>query len=248
MIVIKSTAEIEQMGILGGELARILLSLKNIAKAGMETLELDMIVKAEAEKIGARASSYGYHGFPGYSCISLNETVIHGIPSKRKILEGDMVSVDITLEREGIFVDSAVTFVIGHPTKIQQKLIDVCKEALSIAISKAVPGNFIGDIGNAVQNFVESNGFSVIRDYVGHGVGRAIHEDPQIPNFGAKNTGAKIVPGMTLAIEPMIAEGTWQVRVERDGWTVNTQDGKLSCHFEHTIAITGNGNTILTKI
>lgn len=248
MIVIKSTAEIEQMGILGGELARILLSLKNIAKAGMETLELDMIVKAEAEKIGARASSYGYHGFPGYSCISLNETVIHGIPSKRKILEGDMVSVDITLEREGIFVDSAVTFVIGAPTKIQQKLIDVCKEALSIAISKAVPGNFIGDIGNAVQNFVESNGFSVIRDYVGHGVGRAIHEDPQIPNFGAKNTGAKIVPGMTLAIEPMIAEGTWQVRVERDGWTVNTQDGKLSCHFEHTIAITGNGNTILTKI
>lgn len=248
MIVIKSTAEIEQMRILGGELARILLSLKNIAKAGMETLELDMIVKAEAEKIGARASSYGYHGFPGYSCISLNETVIHGIPSKRKIMEGDMVSVDITLEREGVFVDSAVTFVIGHSTKIQQKLIDVCKEALSIAISKAIPGNFIGDIGNAVQNFVESNGFSVIRDYVGHGVGRAIHEDPQIPNFGAKGTGAKIVPGMTLAIEPMIAEGAWQVRVERDGWTVNTQDGKLSCHFEHTIAITENGNAILTKI
>lgn len=248
MIVIKSTKEIEQMGILGGELARILLSLKNVAKAGIETLELDMIVKAEAEKIGARASSYGYHGFPGYSCISLNETVIHGIPSKRKILEGDMVSIDITLEREGVFVDSAITFVSGSPTKIQQKLIDVCKEALDIAISKAIPGNFIGDIGNAVQNFVESNGFSVIRDYVGHGVGRAIHEDPQIPNFGTKGTGAKIVPGMTLAIEPMIAEGTWRVRVERDGWTVNTHDGKLSCHFEHTIAITENGNTILTKI
>lgn len=248
MIVIKSTAEIGQMRVLGGELARILLSLKNIAKAGMETLELDMIVKREAEQIGARASSYGYHGFPGYSCISLNETVIHGIPSKRKIVEGDMVSIDITLEREGIFVDSAVTFVIGQPTKIQQKLIDVCKEALSIAISKAIPGNFIGDIGNAVQNFVESNGFSVIRDYVGHGVGRAIHEDPQIPNFGTKSTGAKIVPGMTLAIEPMIAEGTWRVRVERDGWTVNTQDGKLSCHFEHTIAITENGNAVLTKI
>lgn len=230
---------------LGGILAKILGTLKTNAKPGITTKRLDEIAETECGKFGVNASSYGYHGFPGHLCISLNQTVIHGIPGDTKIKNGDMVSFDLVIDRDGLFVDSAVTFAVGKPTALQAKLMEVTHEALLLGIDKAVPGNRIGDISSIVQSFVEKNGFSVIRDFVGHGVGSAMHEEPQIPNFGRSGTGVLIKPGMTLAIEPMVAAGDWHIDVSDDGWTADTRDGSLSCHFEHTIAVTEDGKPII---
>ena len=226
---------------------RCLETLKEHAKPGVKTIEIDRLCQAECERLGVRAASFGYHGYPGHLCISLNQTVIHGIPSERVIKSDDLVSLDLVIERDGIYVDSTISFVAGgNPNPIQKKLMEVCCRCLEAGIKAARPGNRIGDVGFAIQQVVESAGFSVIREFVGHGVGRAMHEDPQIPNFGRPGTGHLIKPGMTLAIEPMIAQGHWDVEVDHDGWTANMRDGKLSCHCEHTVVVLDAETIILT--
>ena len=248
MIVIKSEQEISAMKVLGEICSQILGTLKEYAKPGVKTIDIDRLCQSECQRFGVKAASFGYHGYPGHLCISLNQTVIHGIPSERVLKPTDMVSLDLVIERDGLFVDSTISFVVGNnPSPIQKKLMDVCCNALYAGIKVARPGNRIGDVGFAIQQIVESAGFSVIREFVGHGVGRAMHEDPQIPNFGKTGTGHLIKPGMTLAIEPMIAEGDWEVDVERDGWTANMRDGKLSCHCEHTVAVLETETIIITK-
>ena len=216
-------------------------------KPGVSTLEIDTIVRSVIEKQGASPSFLGYGGFPASTCISVNNVVIHGIPSKDKILEeGDIVSVDVGAYYKGYHGDNAYTFPCGKISANAQALLDATRESLYEGIKQAAAFNRIGDIGNAVQRYVETRSYSVVRDYVGHGVGAKLHEDPSVPNFGTPGRGARLIPGMTIAIEPMINEGTHYVRVMGDKWTVKTLDGKLSAHFEHTIAITPDGPKILT--
>ena len=216
-------------------------------KPGVSTLEIDTIVRSFIEKQGASPSFLGYGGFPASTCISVNNVVIHGIPSKDKILEeGDIVSVDVGAYYKGYHGDNAYTFPCGKISANAQALLDATRESLYEGIKQAAAFNRIGDIGNAVQRYVETRSYSVVRDYVGHGVGAKLHEDPSVPNFGTPGRGVKLIPGMTIAIEPMINEGTHYVRVMGDKWTVKTLDGKLSAHFEHTIAITPDGPKILT--
>ncbi len=249
MIFIKTPEETKKMRVLGSEAFNILSSLKKSSKPGMTTRQIDELAVIEADKIGANLSSFGYYDFPGHLCISLNETVIHGIPDDRKLKKGDMVSIDMLLDRDGVFVDTAITFVVGGaPNKLQKKLMNVTREALNLGISNAVVGKCVGDISTAIQTHVEKNGFSVIKDFVGHGVGRHIHEDPQIPNFGIKpGLGYPLKKGMTIAIEPMVSAGDWQVEVLADGWTANMVDGSLSAHFEHTVLVTDKEPVILTN-
>ena len=216
-------------------------------KPGVSTLEIDTIVRSFIEKQGASPSFLGYGGFPASTCISVNNVVIHGIPSKDKILEeGDIVSVDVGAYYKGYHGDNAYTFPCGKISANAQALLDATRESLYEGIKQAAAFNRIGDIGNAVQRYVEARSYSVVRDYVGHGVGAKLHEDPSVPNFGTPGRGVRLIPGMTIAIEPMINEGTHYVRVMGDKWTVKTLDGKLSAHFEHTIAITPDGPKILT--
>ena len=216
-------------------------------KPGVSTLEIDTIVRSFIEKQGASPSFLGYGGFPASTCISVKNVVIHGIPSKDKILdEGDIVSVDVGAYYKGYHGDNAYTFPCGKISANAQALLDATRESLYEGIKQAAAFNRIGDIGNAVQRYVETRSYSVVRDYVGHGVGAKLHEDPSVPNFGTPGRGARLIPGMTIAIEPMINEGTHYVRVMGDKWTVKTLDGKLSAHFEHTIAITPDGPKILT--
>lgn len=216
-------------------------------RPGVSTLEIDTIVRSFIEKQGASPSFLGYGGFPASTCISVNNVVIHGIPSKDKILEeGDIVSVDVGAYYKGYHGDNAYTFPCGKISANAQALLDATRESLYEGIKQAAAFNRIGDIGNAVQRYVEARSYSVVRDYVGHGVGAELHEDPSVPNFGTPGRGARLIPGMTIAIEPMINEGTHYVRVMGDKWTVKTLDGKLSAHFEHTIAITPDGPKILT--
>ena len=216
-------------------------------KRGVSTLEIDTIVRSFIEKQGASPSFLGYGGFPASTCISVNNVVIHGIPSKDKILEeGDIVSVDVGAYYKGYHGDNAYTFPCGKISANAQALLDATRESLYEGIKQAAAFNRIGDIGNAVQRYVEARSYSVVRDYVGHGVGAKLHEDPSVPNFGTPGRGARLIPGMTIAIEPMINEGTHYVRVMGDKWTVKTLDGKLSAHFEHTVAITPDGPKILT--
>ena len=211
-------------------------------KPGVSTLEIDTIVRSFIEKQGASPSFLGYGGFPASTCISVNNVVIHGIPSKDKILEeGDIVSVDVGAYYKGYHGDNAYTFPCGKISANAQALLDATRESLYEGIKQAAAFNRIGDIGNAVQRYVETRSYSVVRDYVGHGVGAKLHEDPSVPNFGTPGRGARLIPGMTIAIEPMINEGTHYVRVMGDKWTVKTLDGKLSAPFEHTIAITPDG-------
>ena len=216
-------------------------------RPGVSTLEIDTIVRSFIEKQGASPSFLGYGGFPASTCISVNNVVIHGIPSKDKILEeGDIVSVDVGAYYKGYHGDNAYTFPCGKISANAQALLDATRESLYEGVKQAAAFNRIGDIGNAVQRYVEARSYSVVRDYVGHGVGAKLHEDPSVPNFGTPGRGARLIPGMTIAIEPMINEGTHYVRVMGDKWTVKTLDGKLSAHFEHTIAITPDGPKILT--
>ena len=216
-------------------------------KPGVSTLEIDTIIRKYIEKQGASPSFLGYGGFPASACISVNNVVIHGIPSKDIILkEGDIVSVDVGAYYKGYHGDNAYTYPCGKISANAQALLDATRESLYEGIKQAAAFNRIGDIGNAVQRYVETRSYSVVRDYVGHGVGAKLHEDPSVPNFGTPGRGARLIPGMTIAIEPMINEGTHYVRVMGDKWTVKTLDGKLSAHFEHTIAITPDGPKILT--
>lgn len=247
MIVLKTAREIAIMS----EACRISAGALKVAgeavEPGVTTAEIDRIAENYIRKHGAKPNFKGYNGYPAAACISINNEVIHGIPSKHRVIKaGDIVSIDLGAKYEGFNGDNAATFAAGDVSVEAKRLMDVTKESLYKGISAAIAGNRIGDIGSAVQTYVEANGFSVVRDYVGHGVGTKLHEAPEVPNYGKPNHGIRLVPGMTIAIEPMVNQGDYKVNVLPDGWTVLTKDGSLSAHFEHTVAITADGPKILT--
>ncbi len=248
MIVLKTTRELSLMK----EACKISAGALRVAgeavKPGVSTAEIDRIAYEYIISQGAEPNFLHLYGFPATACISVNDEVIHGIPSKERILkEGDIVSIDLGAKKHGFNGDNAATFACGKISDEAQRLIDVTRESLYEAIKVAVPGGKIGDIGSCVQRYCEERGFSVVREYTGHGVGKELHEDPAVPNYGTAGRGVRLLPGMTIAIEPMINQGTKAIRRLSDGWTVKTADGKLSAHFENTIAVTKDGPVILTK-
>ena len=249
MISIKNPDQIGKMREAGALLYEVLQKLREAVKPGVSTYEIDEKVRKYIEKQGATPSFLGYGGFPASACISVNNVVIHGIPSAHEILkEGDIVSIDVGAIYEGFNGDNAWTFPCGKVSEEAQKLMDATRESLFLAIEKAVPGNRIGDIGSAVQQYVEARNYSVVREFVGHGVGAKLHEDPSVPNYGTPGRGVRLLPGMTIAIEPMVTQGSCEVKILKDGWTTVTKDGKLAAHFEHSIAITPDGPVILTSL
>ncbi len=248
MIILKSRHEIEQMHKACLIVADVLEEIGSMIKPGISTQALDEYAEKYIVSRGARPAFKGYRGYPKTLCTSLNSQVVHGIPSKQVLLnEGDLISVDVGAIVEGFYGDAAKTFPVGRVSPEVDRLIRVTEEALAKGISEARPGNRLFDISAAVQFHVESNGFSVVREFVGHGIGRNMHEDPQIPNFGERGQGPKIKPGMVFAIEPMVNQGSSATVVLDDGWTAVTVDGSLSAHFEHTIAVTAEGPWILSR-
>lgn len=247
MIELKNANQLELMRNAGRIVAETLELVREHAKPGVTTLELDRIAEKFIRSQGAIPAFKGYNGFPATLCTSVNEQVVHGIPSLRYLDSGDIISIDCGALKEGYFGDSAITLAIGETDEELQKLLRVTEESLMFGIAQAKVGNRLYDISHAVQKHVEANKFSVVRDYVGHGIGRAMHEDPQIPNFGKPGRGPRLEVGMALAIEPMVNMGTHEVQTLKDRWTVVTKDNRPSAHFEHTVAITENGPEILTR-
>jgi methionyl aminopeptidase len=248
VIIRKSPQEIEAMARAGAVVAEALALLGEQARPGTTTKELDELAEEFIRSEGGLPTFKGYRGFPGSICTSPNSMVVHGIPGPYRLAEGDVVSIDVGVTREGFVADSAYTFAIGEIDPEARRLLETCEAALAAGIEQARPGNHIGDISAAVQNVTEAAGFSVVRTLVGHGVGRSMHEEPQIPNFGEPGRGPRLAPGMTLAIEPMINAGAPGVYLEDDRWSVSTDDGSLSAHFEHTVAVTADeGPRILTQ-
>ena len=247
-VVLKSSKEIEKMRRAGHVVRQVLERVCAAVKPGASTADLDRVAEETLAEFGARAAFKGYHGYPAVLCTSVNSEVVHGIPSEKRVLkEGDIVSLDFGAIVDGYYGDSAITVAVG--AKIDPKterLLKVTEESLKKAISVVKPGATLGDIGEAVQTMVEAEGFSVVRDFVGHGIGSSMHEDPQVPNFGTAGRGMKLKAGMVIAIEPMVNAGKPEVRVLKDGWTAVTDDGSMSAHFEHTVAVTDTGATILT--
>lgn len=221
-------------------------------KVGVTTKELDRIIEEYIRKCGARPACIGVPGpygpFPAATCISVNEAVVHGVPNNRVLQNGDIVSLDIVTELDGFYGDCAKTFAIGEIDEESKKLLEITEKSREIGIEAAIVGNRLGDLGHAIQSFVEKNGFSVVRDFAGHGVGLALHEDPMVPNFGRKGRGLKIENGMVLAIEPMVNIGTYKVAMLEDGWTIVTKDGKKSAHFEHSVAIIDGKAVVLSQL
>lgn len=249
VIIIKNSEEIKKIKKASKIVAEVLHGLKSYIKEGKTTKDIELFIENLILKRGGVPAFKGYRGYPASACISLNSQVVHGIPSDKVYIEsGDIVSIDVGVIFDGFYSDGAFTYGIGKVSEETQRLLNVTEESLYKGIEKAVAGNRVGDISEAIQNHVESNGFSVVRAFVGHGIGRSLHEDPQIPNFGKKGTGPKLKEGMTLAIEPMVNAGNHEVVILSDGWTAVTKDGSLSAHFEHTIVITHNGPEILTKL
>lgn len=248
MITIKNPTELKAM-LKAGELAAQALELAGRnAVPGISTWELDRIVNDYVVSHGGSSPCKGYGGFPGHNCFSINEQLIHGIPSKKVILkEGDIISCDIVAELNGFMGDNTKTFRVGKVSDEADRLLRVTEEALYKGIAQAVAGNRIGDISNAIQTHVESNGYAICKKYIGHGIGRDMHEDPEVPNFGSPGRGPRLCKGMTIAIEPMVNTNFPEVNVLKDGWTVVTTDGSLSCHFENTVAITDGEPIILTR-
>ena len=247
MIVLKTTRELSLMK----EACRISAGALRVAgeavRPGISTWEIDRIAYEYIKRQGAEPNFLHLYGFPATACISVNDEIIHGIPSKQRILhEGDIVSIDLGAKIHGYNGDNAATFACGKISDEAQRLMDVTRESLYEAIKLAVPGGKIGDIGSTVQRYCEERGYGVVREYTGHGVGKELHEDPSVPNYGTAGRGVRLVPGMTIAIEPMINQGTAAIKQLSDGWTVKTKDGRLSAHFEHTVAITKQGPVILT--
>lgn len=246
MIICKSERELSYMRDAGKIVAGALAEVAKAIRPGVTTAELDRIAEEYIIAKGAKPAFKGLYGFPYTICASVNEEVVHGFPGLRKLKNGDIISIDVGAEKNGYFGDSAQTFSVGDISTALQQLIDVTRESLMQGISMARDGNRLSDISNAVQTYVEQNGFSVVRDYVGHGIGNKIHEEPQVPNFGSPGRGPRLKTGMTLAIEPMVNMGTYHVHVLPDNWTVVTRDTKPSAHFEHTIAVTDGEPLILT--
>lgn len=246
MITCKSAREIEKMRHSGRVTARALEKLKTIVRPGVTTLDVNAYADELIRADGGVPAFLGYHGFAGSICTSVNDEIVHGIPGKRVLREGDLFKVDIGSLVDGWFSDMATTIPVGRIGAQAQKLVDVTEQALVIAIESVRPGLHVSDVGNAVQRFVEGHGYGVVRALVGHGIGSALHEEPPVPNYGRPGMGAVLKPGMVVALEPMVNAGTWQVKTLADRWTVVTADGKLSAHFEHTVAVTGDGFEILT--
>lgn len=240
--------EIEKARASNRIVAEVLERLREKISPGVKTKDLDKFAEEIAEKRGARPAFKGYRGYPYSLCISINEEVVHGMPSRRILEEGDIVSLDFGIYYQGFYGDSAITLPVGKVSENALRLMQVTERSLYAGIEQARAGSRLGDISAAVQNTVEEAGFSVVRDFVGHGIGENLHEDPQIPNFGKKGRGIELKSGMILAIEPMVNKGEYQVRILADGWTVVTKDGSLSAHFEHSVAITDNGPDILSTL
>lgn len=248
-IVLLSSREIEKMRQAGQLAAELLEHLGKMVKPGISTLELNDEAERWTQERGAKSAPLGYHGFPKSICTSINEVVCHGIPDAKQILrEGDIINIDVTPTLDGYHGDTSKTFFVGEPSAQAQKLVEVTEECLMRGIAAVQPGARLGDIGAAIQDYAEAAGFSVVRDFVGHGVSRVFHTAPQVPHYGTRGRGKKIRPGMVFTIEPMINEGTWEVEVLDDGWTAVTRDRKLSAQFEHTIAVTPSGVEILTML
>jgi len=249
MIVLKTAEDIKKLEKSAKIVAEVLLKLKEIAKPGVETMEFDLLARKISKELGARPAFLGYRGFPASVCISINDEVVHGIPSKGRFLkEGDIVSIDFGAEYEGFYGDATITAGVGNISAKAKRLIEITEKALYKGIEKAAAGNKLGDISSAIQQYVESNNFSVVRDFVGHGIGRELHEEPLVPNYGKKGTGPDLRPGMILAIEPMVNEKGYEIEILENEWTVVTKDKGLSAHFEHDVAITENGPVILSKL
>jgi len=246
MIIYKSDAEIEMMRKSSQIVARILSELKAMIRPGMETRELDSYAENRARELGAVPAFKGYRGYPASLCVSINEEIVHGIPSGRRLQEGDIVSLDFGVVYDGFYGDAALTVPVGKVSDLALKLIEVSEKAFYRGLEELRIGNRLSDVSAAIQREVERAGFSVIRAFVGHGIGRSLHEEPQLPNFGLPGHGPRLKPGLTLAIEPMIAAGHWEVEVLGDGWTAVTQDRSLSAHYEHTVVLTNNGVEILS--
>jgi methionyl aminopeptidase len=248
LIVLKSEDEIKRMAESCRIVAEVLEGMRKNITLGVSTKELDGFAESYIISRGAQPAFKGYRGYPASVCTSINEQVVHGIPSTKKLKDGDIISLDIGVYYRGFYGDAAVTLTVGSVSSQARKLISVTEKALDAGMERAVAGNRLSDISSAIQECVESEGFSIVRSFVGHGIGRELHEEPQIPNFGKPGEGPELRPGMTLAIEPMVNAGGWEVVILDDGWTAVTKDKSLSAHFEHTVAITKNGLNILTKL
>lgn len=248
MIVLKSRNEIQRMKVACGIVAEVLQYLSPMVKPGVTTRELDQLAETEVHKRKAKPAFKGYSGYPYSLCCSLNNQVVHGFPTNEPLQDGDILSLDFGAYYDGFYGDAAVTLPVGRVSAAASRLMQVTEQSLCNAVEKAVVSGHLTDISYAVQCFVEANGFSVVRDFVGHGIGRKLHEAPQVPNYGLPGKGARLRPGMVLAIEPMVNEKSYEVKILEDGWTAVTVDGGLSAHFEHTVAITDNGPEILTRI
>jgi len=249
MIICKSPAEIEKLRTSGNLVRRLLGEIRDLVRPGITTLDLERFVAKRLKEVEAKSAFKGYRGYPCCLCASLNDEVIHGIPSdRRKLAEGDILSLDLGLVLHGYFGDSALTVPVGAINESAQRLLKITQEALELAIDKVRLGNRLGDISSTVQEYVERNGYSVVREFVGHGIGKAMHEEPQVPNFGQAGHGPVLKEGMVFAIEPMVNTGGPEVRILDDNWTAVTTDGGLSAHFEHMVAVTRNGPDVLTRI
>lgn len=248
MIILKSKHEIEKMRLASRIVAEVLQELIRAVRPGISTLELDAIAERGIRARGSMPAFKGYRGFPSSLCVAVNEQVVHGIPSRRRLKEGDIVGLDLGAKWDGYYGDAAVTVPVGRIGPAAERLLTVAKEALNQGIKQAHPGNYLSDISHAIQSFSEGQGYNVVRTFVGHGIGTALHEEPQVPNFGPPRRGPRLKAGLVLAIEPMVNVGDAEVEILDDGWTVVTADGQLSAHFEHTVVITENGPEILTIV
>lgn len=246
-IIIKSEREIGAMRQAGKIVATVLEKLREALRPGLATRELDEIAAGELARLGGQSSFKGYHGFPAHLCVSINDELVHGIPGERVVREGDLVSLDFGAIYRDFHGDAAITVGVGEISPGARELMTATEKALEAGIAAARPGARLGDVSAAIQDYAEARGFAVVREYTGHGIGRQMHEEPQIPNFGQANTGPELKKGMALALEPMLTAGGWRTKVAGDGWTVSTADGTLCAHFEHTLAITDGQAEVLTR-
>jgi methionyl aminopeptidase len=248
MILLKSLQEIATMEVANRIVAEILEGVKEQVRPGVETLELDQVAEEFCRKHGVQPAFKGYRGYPGCICVSVNDEIVHGIPGSRQLAAGDLVSLDFGVKHDGYYGDAAITVAVGEVSAHAQALSAATEKSLYAGIEQFRVGNHLTDISHAVQTVVEEAGFGVIREFVGHGIGRALHEDPQIPNYGPPGRGPKLQAGMVLAIEPMVAAGSWHIKILADGWTAVTRDGSMAAHWEHTVALTEDGARILSRL
>ncbi|MBU5425822.1 type I methionyl aminopeptidase [Tissierella pigra] len=246
MIILKTQEQMENMKKAGEILANLHKEIAKMIKPGISTMEIDKFVEKYLEERGAYPEQKGYHGYPYATCASINDEICHGYPRVEPLKDGDIVTIDMVVNLNGWLADSAWSYAVGDISDEARKLLDITKEALYKGIEKAVVGNRLGDIGHAIQSFVESQGYSVVRDFVGHGIGKNMHEDPQVPHYGVPGRGQRLVEGMVITIEPMINMGTYHMKIDDNEWTARTVDGKLSAQYEHTLGITKDGPIILT--